>query len=359
MQKFTIRPVLWNYQKNKEKIYSIKIAITVDRKVTYLLTGYKVHESQWDEANKAVYKHTNAKIINVSLRRKIAEIEKDLIENSLKGLALSKRVIKGDTTTYKNFYEYAKEVRYDDTEINRIKAYAGDRLMLNDINVQFLRKFEQHERSRGLMQNTLNSTFKYIGRIIRQAHKESLLSENPFDHYDIPRYKQTDRVYLTEDEIKRIIDKLDELPPTLYNTATWFLLGCYSGLRNGDWRVFDYDKMVEGDYIKLRASKNGVHVVLPIGKTLRKILDRVKDLPRCYTNEECNRNLKVIAMQAKIKKNLTTHCARHTFGYMCASNGLPESTTAALIGVTANVVKVYYHLSGENIKLQAEILKYL
>jgi hypothetical protein len=95
MQKFTIRPVILKHKINEKGMASIKIAVTVDRKVTYINTSHRVHKDQWDDENKAVYRHENAKLINVSIRRKIAEIERDLINNSIQGVQLSKRIIKG------------------------------------------------------------------------------------------------------------------------------------------------------------------------------------------------------------------------------------------------------------------------
>ena len=69
--------------------------------------------------------------------------------------------------------------------------------------------------------------------------------------------------------------------------------------------------------------------------------------------------LKAIADGAGIAKQLTTHAARHSFGYLCASNKIPKSVTAELMGVNTHTVEVYYHLAGENIIQQAQVLKTL
>ena len=66
----------------------------------------------------------------------------------------------------------------------------------------------------------------------------------------------------------------------MYNTLTWFLFGCYTGLRHSDWEQFDYKKRVEGEFLKLRAKKNGRWVVLPIGKTLADLDRRSSRVPR-------------------------------------------------------------------------------
>jgi integrase len=359
MQNFTIKVVYWNYQKNASETYPIKIAVTINRKVTYILTGYKVHKSQWNDIKKLVIKHENANGINVTIRRQIADIEKRLISQNLQGQKITKYSILEKKDKSLNYFTFAKEVRYHHTEIERLKNYAGDGLMLSDIDVTFLRKYETHERNRGMSQNTINQSFKYFSRIMNQAKKEKLIKENPFDEFNKPKFVQTDRIYLVEDEIKRLIDLLDKpMHKSVYITLCYFLLGSYTGLRQSDWQRFD-QKNIEDGYIKLRALKNNSHVVLPIGKTLTKILEHIKDLPKAYSLQKSNDALKIIQVLANINKTLSSHVGRHTFGYMCASNGLAESTTAALLGVSAKTVKVYYHLSGDNIKQQAEALKYL
>ena len=359
MQNFTIRPILWDYQKNQSETYQIKIAITIDRKVTYVMAGYKIHPTQWDANKRLVIKHENANLINVSIRRKIAEMEKKLVDQYLEGKKVTKYMILDKTDKSQNYFSYAKDVRYHHTELERLKNFAGDGLMISDIDVQFLRKYEQHERKRGMANNTINQSFKYFSRIMNQARKEKLIKENPFDEFNKPKFVQTDRTYLIEDELKRLIDLLDKpMHPSCHVTLCYFLLGCYTGLRQSDWMRFDQSN-IEGGYIKLRALKNNSHVVLPIGITLSKVLEHIKDLPKSYSLQKSNDALKVLQVLASIDKTLTSHVGRHTFGYMCATNGLPESTTAALLGVSAKTVKVYYHLSGENIKIQADALRFI
>lgn len=321
-----------------------------------MATEHRIHKLQWNDTAREVVNHENATLINVSLRRKIAEIERDLITYNLDGTPITKKTILTGNGTARTFASFAREVRADEKEITRVTNYAGD-ILISEITVTWLRKFEQHERKRGMAGNTINTTFKYIRRIVNQAASEKLITENPFDSFDIPKYRQTERTYLTKDELDLFMTKVEELTGTLRVTAWYFLLGCYSGLRHSDWGRFDYDRMVEGEFMKLRAKKNKKHVVLPVGITLNKILQVVRTLPPPVSNQKCNVMLKAIGSSAGIKKELTTHVARNSFGYMCASNKIPKSVTAELMGVHTSTVEVYYHLSGQNIVEQAAILK--
>jgi site-specific recombinase XerD len=360
--KYTVRPAFLTHKANEEGYGTIRIALTINRVVTYHATTYRIHKSQWDAKKRLVVNHENASIINVDLRREVAKIEKQIVENKLQNIPVTHKIIKEGNVKDRSFFSYAQEVRKSNKEANRLKTFCGNSLLLSEVDTAFLRRYEAHERARGMAQNTINQSFKYIRRITNQALAEGLIKESPFKGFLMPKYIQSERIYLVESELKRLVKLLDaDLPENLYNTLSFFLLGAYSGLRHSDWVLFDYDKRVEGEFLKLRPRKtsgsSGKWVVLPIGPTLRKILRVVRTLPPPVSNQKCNTMLKAITGLAKIHKPLTTHVARHSFGYICASNGLPKSVTAELLGVNSSTVEVYYHLSGENIKKQAAILK--
>ncbi|MDP4256333.1 MAG: site-specific integrase [Bacteroidota bacterium] len=354
MLAYTVRAVLWTYSKNTKKIYPLKIAVTINRKVTYLMTPHRITEDQWE--NGEVVKRPNAKLINADVRRRIAEKEKELMEASMQGRPITAAVIKGIVSKGKTFIEFAKEIRDHRTELPRFERFDRGAL-LTDIDPAFLRRLEKHERDRGVCGNTISGTFKYIGQIMRQAKREKLIQDNPFDAYKAPKYVNPERTYLIEAETRQLIKLVDgPMNPTFRTTAIYFLLGCYAGLRHSDWGKFDADKMLRGGLLRLRATKNKVDIVLPVGPTLQKIIDLTRNCDRPHCNEKCNDHLKAIGPLAGISKTLTCHVSRHTFGYLCASNRLPKEVTAELMGITVKTVEVYYHLSGDNIRVQAAVL---
>lgn len=358
--KYTVRPVFLAHKTNEDGLGTIRIALTIDRVITYQVTTYRIHKTQWDPKKRTVINHPNAGLINIDLKREVAKVEDRVLNNKLQSIPVTHKLIKEESIKPRSFATYAAEVRNVQKEINRITTFHGNGLMLSEIDTAFLRKYEKHERERGMSQNTINQTFKYLRRIINQALAEGLIKDNPYKGFLMPKYVQTDRIYLIESEIKKMYALLKkDLPEDLYKTLCYFLLGCYSGLRHSDWCKFEADTMVEDGYLKLRAKKNKTFVVLPIGPTLKGIINRVRDLPPPYTNQKCNEKLKSLSFLAKVKKKISTHTGRHSFGYLCASNGLPKSVTAELLGVNFKTVEVYYHLSGENIIQQAAVLKSL
>ncbi len=349
----TIRPVFWKHKKNKDGLFPLMIAVTIDRKVTYFKTTFRLKLNQWDGQ---IINYTNSKLANATLRQQIAAIEKELLERSFNGEKVTAQTLKHpQNRLLKNFaLEIKGNGKHNAKEINRIEEFRPG-VNLSEIDVAFLRKYEAFERARGMSHNTVNTTFKWLRRLVKQARKEKLISVDPFEEYLFPKYVQTDRTYLVDADKESLL-KLMKPDYPFYNTLCYYLFACYTGLRHQDWSRISPDRIEDG-MLRLRATKNKQLVVMPIGPTLQRILDIVLTLPRPYTMEACNRELKLIAKDAGINKNLTGHSARHSFAYMCAKNRIPKSVTAELMGISTRVIEVYYKLSGLDIAEQAAVLK--
>ena len=99
MEKFTIRPVILKHKANKKGMTTVKIAVTVNRKVTYMSTSHKIHKDKWDEEDKIVKNHPSAKRLNIAIQRDVADLHSRLLLNTIQYISLSKKVIKGDQET--------------------------------------------------------------------------------------------------------------------------------------------------------------------------------------------------------------------------------------------------------------------
>lgn len=333
------------------------IAITIKRKIAYFKTPYKVKPEQWDNNKKEIINYPNSSLLNQAIRKLIADHEKEITEKILSGEQVTTRSIKSKRDTI-SFEDYAHEVKLNPTEITRISDFAPG-ILLSEINSAFLRRFDANEKNRGMANNTRTLTFKRLNTVMKKAVSEGLIKLNPVQLFDKPKFRRSEMNYLEEEEKKKLFKLLQNknLDTDFRTTTIYFLLGCYSGLRHSDWRKFDAGKMVSNGFLKLRAQKNKNDVVLPIGITLKKILTLIKTAGTADTNKNCNAHLRAISLAAGINKKITTHTARHSFGHLCATNKLPKSVTAELMAIDEETVKVYYHLSGEDIISQAAVMK--
>lgn len=353
---YTVRPVLWTYGQPAGGIYTVKICVTIKgRSPFYILTPYRAKVDQWVALE--LVGSVDAKLKNADIRKRIADIEARFIQCSLENTKVTKAILEGKAEGKdRPFIPYSLEVRKSKKETNRLIKFAGEDFRISDVDVAFLRRYDKHEKDRGMSQNTRNGTFKFLRRILRQAKGEKLIKENPLEFFLVPKYVDPERFWLVKEARAVLLGLLKRrIDPSLRTTLIYFLLSCYTGYRYSDWKP---NIQVYDNKIRLRTTKAKTDVVMPVGPTLRRIIALTQGLRRPFSNKESNMHLKIIfgPGMAAINQKGNCHLGRHTFGYICASNRLPKSVTAELMGISVKTVEVYYHLSGENITQQAAIL---
>lgn len=125
-----------------------------------------------------------------------------------------------------------------------------------------------------------------------------------------------------------------------------FVLCCFTGLAYIDIQTLRPDEIYENEegdfYIKSKRSKTDTGFTIPLLPTAVAIIEKYKDHPKVankncvipvLSNQKSNAYLKEIADRCDIKKNLTTHLARHTFATtVTLNNGVPIETVGKMLG---------------------------
>lgn len=367
-QSVTVRSKLID-KPNKQGQCPVKIIVTVDGKRVHISTGIRLLPKDWDPEMLQVRRTvTNHHFLNQKIKQRIEKIEAENLKKELAG----QRVALNDYGKKKSpiITEFAADliatltdlsigrIKHFKTEITRLNKYSPG-LRFDDVDYNFLRKFKLFlmEEEKLKPNTTLSSVWKIYRKFFREARKAKITTNDPFEGFDNPKYKDPETIYLEEHEVEAI-ENLLKLPldEQLYITINYFLLGCYSGLRYSDWARFNYDGFVRGGRLILRAKKNGEIISMKIHSRLGVILEKLKTLPPCFSGNETRVHLESIAKLAGIKKNITTHTGRHTFGTQCAEKDISIETTAALMGIDIRTAKVYYKITGR--KLDADIDKW-
>lgn len=328
--------------------------------------GIRVKPRDWDHASGQVRKSDfKYRIHNQTIRTAVDEIEGRIQEayNKKKEIthALIKNILKGKYTD-DDFYKFTESLMVDIEEkyawgtirlygdtIRHLKSFSPQ-LYFEQVDVNWLRRFESFLIGKGLHNNTIHKHWKNLKRIFNSARKESVTNNYPFPNYtDSPKYEDPDKTYLTLEETNLWEEKLKlPLDEAHLISGYYFLLGCYSGLRFSDWQRFN-EKFIQGNRLILRAHKNGELVSIEIHELLRRVIEILKTLPPCLSMQKTNDYLKDIAALAGIKKNVSTHTGRHSFGVRCAELGISEETTAKLMGITVKSVRYYYKVTNRKI----------
>ncbi len=178
------------------------------------------------------------------------------------------------------------------------------------------------------------------------ALKSEWITRNPFMQITI-RMERVDREYLTDVELEMLREKEFKIN-RLQRVKDIFVFCCYTGLAYADVERLSADHLqhsIEGSkkiILKIKRKKTAVPCRIPLLPFAIDILKKYEDDPYCIhrgvllptlTNQKMNAYLKEIADLCGIKKELTTHLARHTFATtVTLAQGIPIWIVQKMLG---------------------------
>lgn len=224
--------------------------------------------------------------------------------------------------------------RYD-ALANILQGYCRPSMMLTDITPAWFTGFLTHLGKQGYARNTLAVYVATMRYIVNQAHREGLLPTNPIANIKGVGYEETNRTYLTIEEVR----KLAKTPCDNEVTKRAFLFGCLTGMRNSDIRSLTWADVHDQDgYTRIifRQRKTHGQEYLDISAQAASLMgDRGKDadavFPLMHWNSVRN-HITAWVKRAKISKHVTFHVSRHTFAVMMLGLGTDIYTVSKLLG---------------------------
>lgn len=226
---------------------------------------------------------------------------------------------------------------------------------INWVNHDFICNFDFYLRSERKCAN--NSTVKYIKnfkKIIRICLASGWITKDPFINYKA-KVKQVDRVYLNQDEIRQMTEKVFQTE-RIGQVRDIFLFSCFTGLAYADVKKLKRSEIVKGVdgemWIFTKRLKTSVPTRVPLLPCAFSLIKKYADYPVCEnmdtcfpvsSNQKMNAYLKEIAEICNINKELTFHIARHTFATtVTLSNGVPIESVSKMLGHTSIKTTQHY-----------------
>ncbi|WP_296002809.1 site-specific integrase [uncultured Alistipes sp.] len=252
-----------------------------------------------------------------------------------------------------------KDGRLIMTTIKILKMYAGERMLLSNVDKDFclgyLRFLQTDYNPQGRKPSnfTLRNYYSMLNCALNAAVREDLLRENPFnkiDKRDKIKEPESKREYLTIGEVKQLMNT-PYPKESLTDIKNAYLFSCFCGLRISDIMALQWKNVVcdRGAYsleIVMQKTKDPIYV--PLSEQAMKWMpergdkaaeDKVFVIPRV---EYVNPGLAKWAEQAGLKKHVTFHTARHTFATMMLTLGADLYTVSKLLGHSdVKVTQVY------------------
>lgn len=198
----------------------------------------------------------------------------------------------------------------------------------------------------------------YLTRVksfFNYGFKAGKLPSFAFNSITIHKERNKKIIYLTDIEISLIRSKKFS-SERLYNVSRLFLFQCYTGLSYADMALLepeDYKENNKGQiYITKNRKKTGVEFTTVLLKDAIDIAAEYDYKLPLLSNQKYNAYLKEIQDVCGIKKNLTTHIARHTFACYLLNNLKQENAIEIVAKVMGHsdtkVTRKYYAALFEN-----------
>ncbi len=359
--------------RNKDDHRNIYLRITVDGICAEISIKRSIDLQQWNIAkgcakNSSPFtKELNAKLEQI--RTQIYQYERDLIDrNKLVTAQALKDAYLNINDEGNKFILQVYQEHNDDLELKigkgiapgtherhvtsrkHLESYINEiykkkDYLLKDIDNQFIVRYETYLRTKRNCAN--NTTIKYIrnfGKIIRYAINNDWIRVNPFRNIKF-HLDEVDKPFLNIDELNSIIRKEIQIP-RIAQVRDVFVFCCFTGLAFVDVKSLcskDFEKGFDGNtWIKKQRHKSKQWQHLPLLPPAKVILSRYEHNPECIikgvmlpvlTNQKMNAYLKEVADLCGITKNLTTHCARHTFATtVTLANNISMESVSKMLG---------------------------
>jgi len=269
-----------------------------------------------------------------------------------------------------SLYSYLSDIgkgRKKNDHINRVLKYLeqfnNGNITLGQVTEKWLEDFQEYLlKESGLSKGTAGRYEAAVRYAMKKAVRDRLIAHNPTNGVRAIKIPESDKVYLTANEIQRLANtpmggKLGE------TVKRAFLFACFTGLRISDiksltWGDIDREKL----QIKKRQEKTNTNVFIPLHKIAWEIINdgsihNYKELifPR-LTQSKTDTNTNYIvpwAKKAGIEKNIGWHTARHTFAVLSLDAGAEIYTVSKLLGHTNLKTTQIYAKATDKMKREA------
>lgn len=218
---------------------------------------------------------------------------------------------------------------------------------------------KRNVRPSPLAQGTKALMFQKFCTVFNVAMREGIITTNPAANIDRFKEPESDREFLTVDEIK----KLRKTPPPSEALAQAFFFSCLTGLRWSDIAKLTWSEVQEwhnGTRIVFKQQKTGGLEYLDLNSQAASMLgergkQEDKVFPKLGPIQSARISVAAWVKSAGINKHITFHCARHTFAVMMLDLGVDLYTVSKLLGhKSIETTQVYAKILDKNKKAAVE-----
>lgn len=387
----SIKIMLRESKKKPDGTMPLVIRVIKDRKTKFVFLGHYIKETDWDVEDKKVKKsHPNSAALNHLIFTKLSETSNLLIDAQTDNKEVSSVKLKSKikNINISSFSTVAQGHLNDLEKLNKFNQLAGEKPRVNhfkkflnnedigfsNITPALLKRFMIYLKVNvGLNDRSVMNTLIVIRTVFNRAIQHDLVDRKyyPFGPGKIQiKFPESVKIGLNEKEVRLMAEvKLDAGSKEWHARNIWLASFYLAGVRVSDIIKLKWTDIYDGR-IHYVMGKNNKIVSLKLPEKVVDILDLYKSRKKGFSfvfpylkdedeenieilhshtrtaNHVINENLKLVTKKAKIKKKVTMHISRHTFGNIAGDRISPQmlqklyrhSDLKTTIGYQANFI---------------------
>ena len=382
-----------NRQKTKaDGNTAILCRITIDGKSTAITTGEECKASEWNaKQSLTTDRKTNQRIhefrelVEKTYRDILVKdgvVSVELIKNRLQGIATNPTTLlamsRAELQTVK---ESVGRSRAEGTYLN---LFHSDRNLrefvenkgVQDIPIETITEdlFEEYRfflKKRGLKASTVNTNLCWLSRLMFRAVSRRIIRCNPFENAKYEKAEKKIRFLQKSDVMKLMAMRMNDREAE--QARQMFVFSCFTGLAISDMENLQYRHIQTAAdrqrYIRKERQKTKVEFIVPLHPIAEAIISHYrKEQERSEERQtvkekddhlvfhrNCSRSvmdtkLSIVGKACGIRQRLSFHMARHTFGTMSLSAGIPIESIAKMMGhASISSTQVYAQVTDNKI----------
>ncbi len=396
-------------RKVNSKASMIMLRYTHNKKTVLFFTSKNIEDHLWDISNqcckKAYSSHLSFNTYLRSFKQRIEDIVNQCLTNNqnptaslVKQLYTQKQNAVASTSI--SFFDYCDQyieqskkhkchstIKTYTTVVNKLlqyQSYSNVTLHWQSFNLSFYYDFLHFYTSvQSYHTNGFGRAIRILKGILNDAFDNNIHQNVAYKHKNFKVLsEEVNNIYLSEDELKRIIDLDLSHNTTMQSVRDCFIIGCYTGLRFSDISSLNKEQ-ISNNTIKIKTQKTDQWITIPLLEPVRNIMTTYRlssnGFPHVCNSLTMNKYLKQIGELAglnevviKVRSKgvsrveqrfakyqlITTHTARRSFATNLFKKGVPCRVIMLITGhKTEKSFNSYIKInSDENAKL---LLSYL
>lgn len=349
---------------------TVQIEILFERKRKWLSTGVRLYSDQWSEKTKV--KNT---VQSLDLNERL-DTQMRNINEFINGLVKNKEPFSFDklehflkySQTKEGFIDFIKRRVGERTDLRQgtLNTHAslitslkefGRIVYFTDVTTANIMHYDNFLHGKYNKQTTIHGYHKRLKRYINEAIKYDLLKDNPYNKLKFERGKSEGIKYLTLEQIKQI-QGLKTASESIERVRDLFVFQCFTGLSYADLFNFDFSGVIKKGnkfFIRDVRVKTEEEYFLMLLKPAMEILQKYDFKLPVISNYQYNLRLKVVQELARIKQNLHSHMARHSFAVMALNMGVSIENLAKMMGHTdIKTTQIYAKVLNKSVQEEFE-----